>query len=157
QPDRRPRRDLEGDPAQLAELAVAVRERGSGRQEPADLCVPGRGAAGTGDGEHLGCDLVAEPRAIGRPARLVGIRHRDAVSMLSQDRRQPQSWNRYTYAMGNPMLRVDRNGKWSTKIHNEIIDRAFPDLSVDHRLILKRSSARMDSPLRGGQNASRSY
>lgn len=70
---------------------------------------------------------------------------------------KPQSLNRYAYALGNPVNRVDRNGLWSTSVHNQIIDRALPGLSAAQRQVLKGASAQMDNPLRGGQNASRAY
>jgi RHS repeat-associated protein len=37
----------------------------------------------------------------------------------------PQSWNRYAYALNNPLAYVDRNGLWPTRIHNEIIEAVF--------------------------------
>jgi RHS repeat-associated protein len=43
----------------------------------------------------------------------------------------PQSWNRYSYAYNNPLQFVDRNGKWPTRIHNQIIDAAFPNLTAE--------------------------
>jgi RHS repeat-associated protein len=69
----------------------------------------------------------------------------------------PQSWNRYTYASNNPLKMVDRNGLWSASVHNEIINKAFPGLTSQQRQILMRSSSRMDSPARGGQDPGRSY
>src|SRR5438309_1179567 len=38
---------------------------------------------------------------------------------------QPQSFNRYTFALNNPLKYVDENGKWPTSIHRLIVDRAF--------------------------------
>jgi RHS repeat-associated protein len=40
----------------------------------------------------------------------------------------PQTWNRYSYAHNNPLEYVDSNGKWPTKIHNQIIDGGWPTL-----------------------------
>src|SRR5262249_22746717 len=53
----------------------------------------------------------------------------------------PQSWNRYTYVLNNPLKYIDKNGKWPTDIHNRIIDRAFPGLSDKQRDTLKKISA----------------
>jgi hypothetical protein len=69
----------------------------------------------------------------------------------------PQSWNRYSYALNNPLVYVDRNGKWPQSTHELIIDTAFPGLSDHQRQVLKDASARLDNPLRGGQNEGNSY
>jgi RHS repeat-associated protein len=52
-----------------------------------------------------------------------------APSNLSVDFWVPQSWNRYSYALNDPLAYVDRNGLWPTWIHNQIINEAFPGLS----------------------------
>jgi len=65
----------------------------------------------------------------------------------------PQSWNRYTYALNNPLAYVDRNGLWPTRIHNEIIDAVFGEvLTRDQVALLKRVSADQDSITKGGQD-----
>src|SRR5438132_1447946 len=51
-------------------------------------------------------------------------------SNLSVDWWVPQSWNRYAYALNNPLAYVDDNGLWPTGIHNRIINQAFPGLSA---------------------------
>jgi hypothetical protein len=56
----------------------------------------------------------------------------------------PQSWNRYAYSLNNPLRYIDTNGKWPTDIHNKIIDKAFPGLSVQQRQILKDASRHVD-------------
>jgi RHS repeat-associated protein len=63
----------------------------------------------------------------------------------------PQTWNRYTYSLNNPLRFKDDNGKWPTEIHNQIIDKAFPMLSPEQRQILKNISASQDSILGDGQ------
>jgi hypothetical protein len=50
----------------------------------------------------------------------------------------------YTYTINNPLRYVDPTGRWSTEIHNRIIDRAFPGLSPGERDVLKRVSAHQD-------------
>jgi RHS repeat-associated protein len=40
----------------------------------------------------------------------------------------PQSWNRYSYTLNNPLVFVDHNGKWPTATHNRIIATALPGL-----------------------------
>ena len=72
-------------------------------------------------------------------------------SRLSIKLKNPQTWNRYSYVYNNRLSLTDENGKWPTDIHNQIIDRAFPNLSASQRQILKNVSVDMDSPLGGGQ------
>ncbi len=52
----------------------------------------------------------------------------------------PQTWNRYTYCLNNPLLYIDKNGKWPTKTHNALIDRAFPGLTDKQRHQIKKGS-----------------
>jgi len=52
----------------------------------------------------------------------------------------PQTWNRYAYALNNPLQFVDRNGLWPTSIHTEIITNAFPGLSQGDRTELIEAS-----------------
>ncbi|MCW5956465.1 MAG: hypothetical protein KIT61_07755, partial [Pyrinomonadaceae bacterium] len=40
----------------------------------------------------------------------------------------PQTWNRYAYCLNNPQVLVDRNGKWPTEIHNNLIRGSFRGL-----------------------------
>ncbi|MGB8800684.1 MAG: RHS repeat-associated core domain-containing protein [Candidatus Acidiferrales bacterium] len=65
-------------------------------------------------------------------------------SNLSVDFWIPQTWNRYTYALDNPLTMVDRNGQWPTRIHNEIIEQAFPGLSSADIQTLKDASYNTD-------------
>jgi len=69
---------------------------------------------------------------------------------------QPQSWNRYTYALNNPLAYVDENGKWPTWIHELIIDNALRGLSAEMRSFIKAGSYSVDDPLTGGQNVENS-
>lgn len=57
----------------------------------------------------------------------------------------------------NPLRLKDDNGKWPTSIHNQIIDKAFPNLSASQRQILKNVSAAQDSILGGGQGNSLAF
>jgi hypothetical protein len=56
----------------------------------------------------------------------------------------PQSWNRFSYTLNNPVKLVDKNGEYPTSIHNQIVDRAFPGLTNAQRQILKEASRRVD-------------
>jgi len=57
----------------------------------------------------------------------------------------PQTLNRYTYALNNPLAYVDPNGKWSTAVHERIIDNAFEHiLSPTERTLLKLASREVD-------------
>jgi hypothetical protein len=73
-------------------------------------------------------------------------------SRLSIMPNNPQTWNRYPYGNNNPLRFKDDNGRWPTEIHNQIIDKAFPNLSASQRQILKNVSAAQDSILGGGQS-----
>ena len=66
--------------------------------------------------------------------------------------RYPQTWNMYAYTLNNPLRHVDPSGRWSTEIHNRIIDRAFPGLSAAGRDVLKRVSAHQDRLIPGQSN-----
>ncbi|MGH2506842.1 MAG: RHS repeat domain-containing protein [Ktedonobacteraceae bacterium] len=65
-------------------------------------------------------------------------------SDLSVDFWMPQTWNRYSYALNNPLSIVDRNGLWPTYIHNEIINEAFPGMSAQDLKMLSDASYNMD-------------
>jgi RHS repeat-associated protein len=65
-------------------------------------------------------------------------------SNLGVDFFLPQTWNRYGYALNNPLTMLDRNGFWPTWVHNDIIDKSFPTLSSGQRDILKNQSAAVD-------------
>jgi RHS repeat-associated protein len=65
-------------------------------------------------------------------------------SNLSVDFWLPQTWNRYSYVLHNPLSMADRNGLWPFYIHNEIIDEAFPGLSKQDLQTLKNASWNMD-------------
>jgi RHS repeat-associated protein len=64
----------------------------------------------------------------------------------------PQTWNRYSYVYNNPLALRDSNGKWPTSIHNDIIDKAFPNLSARQRQILKNISASQDNQRISGRD-----
>jgi len=49
----------------------------------------------------------------------------------------PQSWNRYSYALNDPLVYVDPNGKWFTPVHNQIIDEVFRMLSEQEKNVLE--------------------
>ncbi len=67
------------------------------------------------------------------------------------------AFNRYWYANNNPYKFSDRDGRWPTKIHENIIDKAFPGLSAAQRGTLKSASHSMDSVSKGGQSKGSSY
>jgi RHS repeat-associated protein len=72
--------------------------------------------------------------------RFTGVDPSQASVKLSD----PQSWNRYTYAMNNPLEYLDTNGKWPTRIHDWIVDHALPKLSGHERGIIKAASKAVD-------------
>jgi RHS repeat-associated protein len=65
-------------------------------------------------------------------------------SNLGVDIYLPQTWNRYAYVVNNPLSLVDKNGLWPTRIHEQIIDNAFPGLTPGMRQALKNASYDMD-------------
>jgi len=68
----------------------------------------------------------------------------------------PQSWNKYAYALNNPLAIVDPDGQFPQWVHEQIIDR-IPGLSANDKAILKAASADADSLLNGGQKPSAAY
>ena len=60
----------------------------------------------------------------------------------------PQSWNRYNYCLNNPLLYIDMNGKWPTKIHNLILKTAFNSLHPEKLAKIQQGSAAVDRDLR---------
>jgi RHS repeat-associated protein len=56
----------------------------------------------------------------------------------------PQTWNRYSYSINNPLSIVDRNGLWVTSIHNEIITDSLPGLSSRQISIVQAASYATD-------------
>ena len=65
-------------------------------------------------------------------------------SNLSVDWMDPQSWNRYAYAGGNPLRRVDQNGLWWTETHNFAISLSLPRLSAPDLASIMAGSAEAD-------------
>ncbi len=57
----------------------------------------------------------------------------------------PQSWNRYIYALNNPMQYVDKNGKWPTQTHMDFINEAFSGLSTGEKADIIRGSNEVDT------------
>ncbi|MHB8652645.1 MAG: RHS repeat domain-containing protein [Terriglobia bacterium] len=58
----------------------------------------------------------------------------------------PQRWNKYAYALNDPLVYVDPNGKWSTAVHNQIIDQVFQNILDSGGIqILKAASLMVDS------------
>lgn len=78
-------------------------------------------------------------------------------SRVSINPTNPQSWNRYTYTLNNPLNLVDQNGLWPTRIHDEIIEAVFGGVLTRHQVnLLKQVSAGQDSIRNGGPNPNNS-
>ena len=56
----------------------------------------------------------------------------------------PQSWNRYLYTLNNPTRFVDRNGKWPTETHSNILARALNLINQDTMSRIQRGSRKVD-------------
>lgn len=56
----------------------------------------------------------------------------------------PQTWNRYVYAVNNPLMYVDPNGKWPAGTHDKIIDRAFDTMDKSMKQTIQRGSREVD-------------
>jgi hypothetical protein len=67
-------------------------------------------------------------------------------SGTGMDKSHPQTLNRYAYVENNPLTYVDPTGKWSTPVHEEIIDDSFRSiLTANERQVLKDASRWVDS------------
>ncbi len=66
-------------------------------------------------------------------------------SNQSVDFELPQTWNRYSYVLNNPLSMVGRNGQWPTYTHNEIINEAFPGMSSSDLKVLYDASKEVDT------------
>ena len=63
----------------------------------------------------------------------------------------PQSWNKYSYALNNPLAIVDPDGQFPKWVHEQIIDQ-ISGLTDNDRAVLKQAtSADADGFLSGGQ------
>ena len=62
----------------------------------------------------------------------------------------PQSWNKYSYALNNPLAIVDPDGQFPKWVHEQIIDQ-ISGLTYNDRAVLKQASADADGFLSGGQ------
>jgi RHS repeat-associated protein len=77
-------------------------------------------------------------------------------SNLSVDFWLPQTWNRYTYGLNNPLTMVDKNGLWPWYVHWLIDDSSFPGMSKQDLKSIKNASWNMDfAP--GQQDPSNAY
>ena len=74
-----------------------------------------------------------------------------------QHRDNPQSWNLYAYARGNPCIYIDTNGQWLKHVHEAIIDKFFGMWSKRDRQILKDASKWLDSSEGGAWDANNAY
>ena len=67
----------------------------------------------------------------------------------------PQSWNKYSYALNNPLAIVDPDGQFPKWVHEQIIDQ-ISGLTDNDRAVLKQAtSADADGFLSGGQRRRR--
>jgi len=65
-------------------------------------------------------------------------------SNLGVDIYMPQTWNRYNYAVNNPLAIKDSNGLWPFYVHDQIIKESFPGMSKEDLKALTDASWNMD-------------
>lgn len=66
-------------------------------------------------------------------------------SNQSVDFELPQTWNRYSYVLNNPLNMVDRNGQWPSYTHESIVNDAFPGMSASDLQTLYNASKEVDT------------
>lgn len=62
----------------------------------------------------------------------------------------PQSFNRYVYCRNNPFIYVDKDGRYPTEIHNQIINTALGGLTSKELQMINYGSALIDTTLGTG-------
>jgi RHS repeat-associated protein len=114
----------------------------------ASVCTPPVGSAATATHKFTGKERDPESNL-----DYFGARYFDSTkgrfnsvdpSRLSVDLADPQTWNRYSYTENRPLARVDRNGKWSSDVHDLIIDRGLSFLTDIDRYFIKLGSRKVD-------------
>lgn len=56
----------------------------------------------------------------------------------------PQTWNSYLYCYNNPLVLVDKNGKWPAKTHDSLIENSFKGLTASQISRIQTGSRNTD-------------
>jgi RHS repeat-associated protein len=102
-----------------------------------NLVLASSASAGNNQKFSIGSAAAERPGSIPRSHE-----PKQMVSYLSDT---SQHLNRYAYVQNNPILYVDNNGLWPTRIHNYIIRIAFQSLPETLKLQIEKGSAYADS------------
>ena len=105
-------------------------------------------------GQHLSFQAMERNDAVAQHFDHARTHQSNLGRFLSTDRipgmaRDPQSWNRYTFARDNPQRFADSDGLYPREIHEEIFRRAFPGLNPAQLASLFRGSRRADALIPG--------
>jgi RHS repeat-associated protein len=78
-------------------------------------------------------------------------------SGISINPTNPQTWNKYLYALNNPLTYVDKNGLWPTSVHDDILNSIFSGvLSARQVKLLSSVSWGQDNPFGARQDPANS-
>ena len=134
---------------------------------PFGMQMPGRSFNSTEyrygfNGKEKDDEIKGSGNSLDFGARIYDPRIGRFLSVDPQFMKGPE-YSTYNFAFNNPLSFVDEDGKWPTKVHEQILRKAFePELKSGHMTekqikAIIRGSEKADNPLLGNQSDARQY